>query len=147
MEISTGIAKHRDDILLNRVVLLCVFATVSLGIFVLFGWVLGFNNMNSFGKNYVPMAEETALLFLIFGIALAFSSKMKSGRNSLLYLRGSALFVGVVIFLLLNLLYMCKFFVCVCNICVVDFKPCYLVNQKSFLQHDKCLWVVSISPV
>jgi signal transduction histidine kinase len=79
----------------------CAFVTAFIGLFVLLGWALGFNDVTSLGKRFVPMAEETAFLFLLTGIALVLISQKT--RNKLLHgiLIVFAVFIGVIALLTL----------------------------------------------
>lgn len=67
--------KCTTDFWLNTAVQICAFANIFIGLFILLGWALGFNDAISLGKKFVPMAEETALLFLLTGISLVVVSK------------------------------------------------------------------------
>lgn len=116
MEISTGIKRDKVDMLLKSIVLACALITIFLGIFVLAGWALGFNGICSFGKNFLPMAEETALLFLISGISLAFTSKKRSGWIDPVFPRGFALVIGIFAIL-----------------AIVDSKTDYVWNLSDFI--------------
>jgi len=55
--------------------LVCGIFTASAGGFVLILWVLGSFNHVSPGQKLIPMADETALLFLLFGSAFVFYRK------------------------------------------------------------------------
>jgi PAS domain S-box-containing protein len=100
-ESSSIFKKSNIDFWLSAVVLVCASITVFIGLFVLISWVLGFNDVSSFGKKFIPMAEETALLFLVTGIALI--SILIKSKNRLLqyFIISSTVFIGIIALLTL----------------------------------------------
>lgn len=56
----------------NKSLRFCAFIIIVLVLIVQIQWEFGFKNLSSFGKNFVPMAEETALLFLITSFIFIF---------------------------------------------------------------------------
>jgi len=69
-EIESGIDKW-----FNLIVLICGGVTAFLGGLTLLFWVLGFFNQITPGQKLIPMAEESAFLFLLFGSSLALYRK------------------------------------------------------------------------
>ena len=59
----------------NRIVLVFGLGTAGIGGITLFLWFLGVYDSINPNKHYVPMVDEAAFAFLIFGIALAISGK------------------------------------------------------------------------
>ena len=59
----------------NLTVWVCGAVTAFIGGLMLILWALGFFNHISPGQKFIPMADETALLFLVFGSALALYRK------------------------------------------------------------------------
>ncbi|MFA6126794.1 MAG: PAS domain S-box protein [Bacteroidales bacterium] len=55
--------------------------TSLIAILVLVSWVLGGFEMGSLGKNYIPMADDSAILFLFLGIILFFIPHSISNRT------------------------------------------------------------------
>jgi len=91
MKVSKRPKSEQGDIRLNSLMMGCAILTVLLGMIVLGGWVLGLKNMNSFGNKFIPMAEETAISFLITGGALLFFARNRNNSVSSLYLKVSSL--------------------------------------------------------
>ncbi|MBZ5703634.1 MAG: PAS domain S-box protein [Acidobacteriia bacterium] len=52
------------------------------GILALFGWALGLPFLASFGRDVIPMAPSTALLFVLYGIAALLRARLPLGRGA-----------------------------------------------------------------
>ncbi|MEI7828443.1 MAG: ATP-binding protein [Prolixibacteraceae bacterium] len=87
--------KHNYDFWQKTVVLVCALVTMLLGLQGLLEWFFGFNNIHSLGNKFIPMDEESAILFLITAVALAFIHKKNKNRLWRSYLTGSAIVIGV----------------------------------------------------
>jgi PAS domain S-box-containing protein len=122
MESSAALKKHHKDLWLNRVASGFAYTTSFLGLIVLAGWAFGLNDMSSMGKMFIPMAEETALLFLITGIALALLRRNEKSRILHYFLIGSAVFIGFVALLTL-----------------IDFATAYKWNLSDFIDSHNAL--------
>lgn len=61
-----------------------------------FQWIYGLKDLSSFGKMFVPMAEETALLFIISGYILAINYKVHQNKILLVLNKYLILFIGFV---------------------------------------------------
>jgi signal transduction histidine kinase len=122
MESSAALKKHHKDLWLNRVASGFAYTTSFLGLIVLAGWAFGLNDMSSMGKMFIPMAEETALLFLITGIALALLRRNEKSRILHYFLIGSAVFIGFVALLAL-----------------IDFATAYKWNLSDFIDSHNAL--------
>jgi PAS domain S-box-containing protein len=97
---QTEESSHSDkndtiDSRLNLTALFCAILTFLIGGLVLAGWFFGEYDFSSLGKNFIPMADETALLFLLFGLAFAFSQKSSKSRKLYYFVIGSASFIGI----------------------------------------------------
>ena len=116
MEVASALKMDKSNGWLNTIVLICALGTILIGIVVLCGWALGFNEINSFGENFIPMAEESAILFLISGIALILIRSNNKSRliNNLII--SSAVVIGVIAILAL-----------------VDFATGYIWNLSDFI--------------
>jgi len=101
MESSSVLKRHSKDFWLNRAVLVCALITVLIGLFVLAGSFFGLNDLISLGNKFIPMAEETALLFIITGIALALSRGKAQSRSIHYFQFCSSGFIGFVALLAL----------------------------------------------
>lgn len=67
-------------------------------------WIYGLKDISSFGKMFVPMAEETALLFIISGYILATNSKTYENKFLFFLNQFLILFIGFVsIFTLIDI--------------------------------------------
>ena len=93
--------KFNTDFWIRTVVYVCAFVSAFIGLFVLLGWAFGFNDVSSLGKKFVPMAEESAVLFLITGIALLLLLQKTKTKMSRSFLFGSAILIGAVALLTL----------------------------------------------
>jgi len=80
MESSATLKKHDKDYWLKIIVLVCALTIILIGLLVFAGWTFGLNDLSSLGKKFIPMAEETALLFIITGIALALLRRNEKSR-------------------------------------------------------------------
>lgn len=85
----------RVDYGLAIAIKMCALILSLIGLVVLSGWRFGFNDVLSFGKNFIPMADETALLFLLTGLAFLIVH-LRLKRKILQYFYISLiLFIGV----------------------------------------------------
>jgi PAS domain S-box-containing protein len=57
-------------------------STAAFGLLALLGWFSGFPLLTSFGANFIPMAPSTALLFMLFGIALSFNNLFSNYKHT-----------------------------------------------------------------
>jgi PAS domain S-box-containing protein len=69
---------------------------MALVVVVQFQWILGLQDLSSFGKRFNPMAEETALLFLISNLLLAMFIFNPQNRNLRSLHYGLTSFIGIV---------------------------------------------------
>jgi len=67
--------KSANDKWSDLIIMVCGAVTAFVGGVTLLLWILGFFNQITPGQKLIPMADETALLFLVFGSALAFYRK------------------------------------------------------------------------
>jgi PAS domain S-box-containing protein len=74
-------ANIRDARLLNQIIALLVVCAAGLGILAFLGWILGLNILASFDADLIPMAPSTALLFVLFGLALFFRNRLSRNRG------------------------------------------------------------------
>jgi PAS domain S-box-containing protein len=58
------------------------FITAAFGLLALLGWVLGFPLLASFGSDIIPMAPSTALLLLLFGVAVVSRAGTSLSRSA-----------------------------------------------------------------
>ena len=65
----------------NRVVLFCLTAAAGISLFALAGWFAGWAHISSFGAGYIPMAPNTALVFLTSAAAMYVLRKFGSQEN------------------------------------------------------------------
>ncbi len=61
-------------------------SAAAIGFVALLGWILGLPLLASFGAGLIPMAPSTALLFVMFGVAVFFCNRMPQNRAT--YLMG-----------------------------------------------------------
>ncbi len=54
---------------IRKVSILCSILILLLVFFVQVAWQMGLQNLSSFGKNFIPMADETAFVFVLLSIA------------------------------------------------------------------------------
>jgi len=71
----------------------CGIITAVIAVLVLGSWVLGGSDLSSLGRTYIPMADETALLFLILGMTVAFAPKINKNRKFHYFIICSAVFI------------------------------------------------------
>jgi PAS domain S-box-containing protein len=93
--------KNNTDFRLKIASLVCALTALLIGLLVLAGWVFGLYDLSSLGKNFVPMADETALLFFIAGSALALMRRNAKSRILQYFQIGSAVFIGIIALLTL----------------------------------------------
>ncbi len=89
------------DTRLMLITFVCGLVTACIGGLILAGWALGDFYFLRFSKNFIPMADETALLFLILGVALAVAGKSRNNVKLRYYVIGSAIFIAIIAFLIL----------------------------------------------
>ena len=77
--------------------------TAGLGFVALLGWVLGWPRLASFGAGLMPMAPSTAVLFLLYGLAIGVRVQTPFGRRAL-RISVAAVCVGALVALLLFVL-------------------------------------------
>ncbi|MDQ1266922.1 MAG: transporter substrate-binding protein, partial [Bacteroidota bacterium] len=82
--------KKSPDSLLNLIIIICGAITVLAGLIVIIGYIFGDYFLEFVGKNYVPMADETAFSFLIIGTVLIFFGKNRNEPGLRYILFGSA---------------------------------------------------------
>ena len=88
--------KKRDiDRRLNLIAFVCAIITAFIGALVLAGWIFGQPDLSSLGKRFIPMADETAFLFLLFGIALALNLKGFSNRKWHYFIISLMIIIGI----------------------------------------------------
>jgi hypothetical protein len=64
--------KYNYDFWEKATILVCALITILFGVGGLLAWVYGINDFHSFGKKFIPMDEESAILFLFMGASMAF---------------------------------------------------------------------------
>ena len=64
----------------NLIIRICALITILFGIFGLQTWFFGFHDIPSFGRKFIPMDEESAILFLFTSAALAFIRKNEKSK-------------------------------------------------------------------
>jgi GAF domain-containing protein len=75
-------------------------SAAAIGFVALLGWILGLPLLATFGAGLIPMAPSTALLFVMFGVAVFFCNRMPQNRAT--YLTGMVIgAIGAVTALLL----------------------------------------------
>lgn len=120
MEGSSALKKTDYDFLLKIAVYVCASITIIIGLVALSGWAFGLNGLNSMGKKFIPMAEETALLFIVAGLAIVILPRSNKSRRLNYLLIGSTLLIGVIAMLAL-----------------VDYVTAYKWNLSDFIgQHN-----------
>jgi len=92
-ENSRGFKKEKTDHWLHIVSLSCALITAFTGGLVLTGWMIGKFELSSMGKNFIPMADETALLFLLFGVSLALTGRSSTSRKMHLFIVVSSVLI------------------------------------------------------
>lgn len=113
---SSTAERNRTDFGLYIALIVCALTSMIIGLIVLISWHFGFYDALSLGKSFIPMAEETALLFITAGIALLFTQV--GFKNRILHFLpiGFTLFIAVSAILTL-----------------IDFFTDYKLNLSDFL--------------
>lgn len=95
----------RSEVILRRLMLVCIAITAIISGIAIVGWMLDWLILAGISTNYIPMAQSTALLFILLSGAL------------LVYIRQPASFhfrmlawVGVFLILLISLIILIEFF-------------------------------------
>ena len=93
----------RDPIPYGTLVRVCASVTAGAGIAALIGWASGLPSLTSLGSGRIPMAPSTALLFVLYGIAIFLRARPTLGRGAhrvgLAVSIAGALFALLVLFL------------------------------------------------
>lgn len=55
--------------------------TATIGFLALLGWVVGLPRLTSFGADLIPMAPSTAVLFLLYGVAVCMRARLPLSRR------------------------------------------------------------------
>ncbi|GEM_PF-1469432 len=78
------LAAHRTGlgVLLFYSILAAGIATVAIGLLALLGWVLGLPWLASFGANLIPMAPRSAVLFVMYGVAICLRARTPVRRRT-----------------------------------------------------------------
>jgi len=66
----------------RNIILIFPLLTLFLGLLGMAGWCVGYPILSSFGMEKIPMAPSTALLFLLYGIAVYLRLRQPSYRGS-----------------------------------------------------------------
>jgi PAS domain S-box-containing protein len=74
--------EEKENRLLNGIAQCCGGVASGLGLVALLGWILRLPLLASFGANLIPMAPSTAMLFVLYGVALLFDKGLPSKRGS-----------------------------------------------------------------
>lgn len=83
------------DTSFNRYILFGVILMICFVLFVQAQWIFGLKDFSSFGKLFIPMAEETGLLFILTSAILAFKTLQYKNKYFSLFISGLILFVGL----------------------------------------------------
>ena len=85
----------------NKTVIITGISTAFIGAVNLLFWYLGYFDTITPEQKFIPMADETALLFFIFGFAVAFYGNGLFNRMNLPVIRFAALLIGIIAILIL----------------------------------------------
>jgi PAS domain S-box-containing protein len=77
--------------------------TAAIGLLALLGWVLGLPLLASFGADLMPMAPSTAVLFLVFGVAIGLHARTPLSRRTF-WISVAAGYLGATVALVLFVL-------------------------------------------
>ena len=81
---------------LNIIKMISGALTVVIGVMILAGYILGNYFIFNLGKDYIPMADETALLFIIIGIVLLLIDKSRTNSKLHYLILALSIFVGLI---------------------------------------------------
>ncbi len=81
---------------LDSLTIICALISAVLGFIVLTGYAFGLKDLSSLGKDFIPMAEETASLFMISGITLALLTMRDKSKTSRYLMSGCSVFIGII---------------------------------------------------
>ncbi len=84
---------------LNIIKIISGALTVVIGVMILAGYIFGNYFVFNLGKDYIPMADETALLFIIIGIVLLLIDKSRTNSKLHYLILALSIFVGLIGFL------------------------------------------------
>jgi PAS domain S-box-containing protein len=88
-----------SDTTFNSLQLIRIFSgifTILIGVIILAGYLLGKYYVFNMGKDYVHMADETALLFILIGIFIIFFKKSRNNRKLHYFIFTLSVFIGLV---------------------------------------------------
>jgi PAS domain S-box-containing protein len=87
-------SSHSVDYWLNIIVKVCASLTIFIGLVVLIEWSFNIWDINKPSDNFIPMAEETAILFIITGVSLFLITKNTNGKILKFWLIFSSLLIA-----------------------------------------------------
>ena len=88
--------EQSSDRFFKLIILICGASTALIGGLNLVIWLLGYNDTISPGQRSVPMADETAFLFLLLGLALLLFHRRKNSRIFHYFIIFSAVFILII---------------------------------------------------
>ena len=96
-EINSNQPSHDSAIRsLNLIRIFSGAFTFIIGIVILAGYIFGNYFVFNLGKDYIPMADETALLFIIIGIVLLLIDKSRTNSKLHYLILALSIFVGLI---------------------------------------------------